>query len=280
MVRNTYPARRAAIGSLIAVFAVAEPAPAQHRVEAVAVPVATAAERLQARVAELRVTDARLAAALEVLVAASPTAARALEALEGSGLPVTIGTPAQLTALPDSAGGPDAAELRSLLALDDAGAAPHDLPIASVIFRAAGAARDGSPAGAVRRVWVAVEVDSVEAWIRVAGHRDAETRIHHDLLAILAHEFVAHVGSVAATRRMESLCDDPSPQQQRRSAEARSRGERPPLNGEMAACSLRVENRVRSELNRALRLRGSQALPPRYSYTLEVMHFERARIGR
>jgi hypothetical protein len=280
MPRTTHPRRPAVVAALLAVLAAAGSARAQPATEPVP---ATVQGSVGAEVPELRVTDPRLAAALEVLVAASPTAARALEALGRSGLPVAIGTPAQLAALPESAGGPDATERRLLLAAEDESGPLHESPVASVMFRAAGASGHGAehaPAGLVERVWIAVEVDSVEAWIRGSGQRDADVRIQHDLLAILAHEFVAHVGSVAGTRRMEDLCDDPSPEQRRRSAEARARGEMPPLDGEMASCALRVENRVRGEVNRSLRLRGSRALPPRYGYSLEVMHFARVRASR
>jgi hypothetical protein len=47
----------------------------------------------------LRVTDARLNAALADLVAGSESAAKVIEALSASGLPVAIGTPAELAAL-------------------------------------------------------------------------------------------------------------------------------------------------------------------------------------
>jgi hypothetical protein len=271
------PARCVGPAALISMIAALAPsAPVAQPVHGVphADRSAAAAPSVEA-VQVLRVTDARLAHALGVLVSASTTAAAALGSLSAGGLPVVIGTPAQLAALPGTAGGPDDGELHALLygtesGRDDAGSA-----VASVVFRAASSG--GGPRSAVvERAWIAVEVDSVEAWVRRAGYRDAEERIHHDLLAILAHEFVAHVGSVAGTRRMADLCDDPTPAQRRRSGEARARGEAPPLDGEMASCALRVENRVRREVNRALGLRAHRALPPRYSYSLESMNFARA----
>jgi hypothetical protein len=230
--------------------------------------------------ADVQVSDARLYEALQQLVAASRTAARVVEALERSGLPVVIGTPAQLAAMPVSAGGPDATERRVLHAAEAAGHSAEGVSVASVAFRVDAAAAGNGAAGAearVERVWIAVEVDSVEAWIRRASRGNAELRIRQDLLAILAHEFVAHVGSIAATRRVEDLCDDPTAEQRRRSALARARGEAPPLDGELAACSLRMENRVRRELNASLGWRGTRALPPRHSYSLDVMHFAATR---
>ncbi|MBV9772594.1 MAG: hypothetical protein JO040_01505 [Gemmatimonadetes bacterium] len=220
---------------------------------------------------ELRVTDPRLAAALERLAAGSPTAAGVLDRLAASGLPVTIGSPAQLAALPDSAGGPAGDERRALLSAPGPRDRSGEPPIAWVMLRAG---------TAVERAWVAVEVDSVEAWNRRGGGRDADARIEQDLLAILAHEFVAHVGSVAGTRRVADFCDDPTPAQRGRSARALARGEAPPSDGEAASCALRVENRVRRELNRGLDLRGDRALPERESYALDVMNFARARARR
>lgn len=241
---------------------------------------AGAAARLRARAPEVRVTDDRIALALERLIAASPTANEALNALSRSGLQVAIGSPSQLATLPDSAGGPAAEERRALLGTPTGRTGTDEPSVAWVVFRASGPAPiQGQPdGGTVERVWLAIEIDSVEAWIRNAYRRDSQSRIEQDLLAILAHEFVAHVGSVAATRRMQDFCDDPTPEQRREAARPLSWGEPPPLNHPSTACSLRVENRVRREINRALELRGNQALPVRRSYTLEVMHFARARL--
>jgi hypothetical protein len=121
--------------------------------------------------------------------------------------------------------------------------------------------------GTVERAWVAVEADSVELWIRNAGEGDVEWRIDQDFLAILAHEFVAHVGSIAATKQLEDFCDDP------------------PTGADFSdsrelACSIRVENQVRRELNRALGLKGDRALPLRTNYSLEVMNFARAHLAQ
>ena len=236
------------------------------------VPAPGAADRLRARAPHLQVLDEHLAAALELLVSASPTADRAVDAVVGSGLPVTIGRPAALVALPEAAGGPDASERPWLLARAD------HAPVAWMVFRATtvfGRSRQLQPRR-VERVWVAVEVDSIEAWIRRSGAPEQEAAIQQDLLVALAHEFVAHVGSIARRRRVEDLCDDPSPEQRRISARAAARAGPPPTNGEAAACALRVENRVRRELNRSLGLRGKQALAPRRSYSLEAMRFAAA----
>jgi hypothetical protein len=107
-------------------------------------------------------------------------------------------------------------------------------------------------------------VDSIERWIRATGWEDAEARIRADLLATLAHEFVAHVGSIAESRRLADFCDDPPP------------GHGPRTSRHDAAFSIRVENRVRRELNRGLDLRGAARLPERRSYALDVMNFARA----
>ncbi len=157
-----------------------------------------------AKVPALRVIDGRLESALRLLVAGSPRAAGVLESLAASGLPVAIGTPAELAALPDAEGGPAPEERRALLAEPGAKGMQDEPPIAWVVFRvapppsAAGGKKGGEDV--VERVWLAVEVDSIERWIRATGWSDAEDRIQADLLATLAHEFVAHVGSIAGTR--------------------------------------------------------------------------------
>ena len=213
-------------------------------------------------VPSLRITDARLAAALHRVVAGSPTAARVIADLEASGLPVAIGSPRELAMLPDSEGGPAPSERRALLADAGPGQAP---PVAWVVFRVGRRAADAPSASpVVERAWVAVDVDSVESWIRSTGTHRANARIQQDLLAILAHEFVAHVGSIARTQRLSDFCDDPP-------AGARARGE-----SGAGACSLRVENRVRRELNRGLGLAGPDRLPERRSYALDVMNFSAA----
>jgi hypothetical protein len=114
---------------------------------------------------------------------------------------------------------------------------------------------------------VAIEADSVELWIRKAGGKDVDWRIDQDFLAILAHEFVAHVGSIAATRRLEDFCDDPLSDTQ-------------VSDPREMACSIRVENQVRRELNQALGLEGDRALAIRTNYSLEVMNFARAHLAR
>jgi hypothetical protein len=218
-----------------------------------------------APVASVRVTDARLETALRRLVAASPSAAAVVAALSASGLQVAVGTPSELAALPDSDGGPAPAERSALLADPGSTRPSPEPPIAWVVFRVApptAAAAQGGP-GTVERAWVAVEADSVERWIRAVDGQDAGWRIEEDYLAILAHEFVAHVGSIAASRRLDDFCDDPPP------------GPSPGAPGELA-CSLRVENRVRRELNQGLGLTGKRKLPERRDYTLQVMNFARA----
>ncbi len=218
---------------------------------------------------KLHVTDGRLAAALRQLVAASPSAAKVMHALSASGLEVVIGTPAELAALPDSEGGPAPRERSALLADASAISSPEEPPIAWVVFRVNAPPPDApaQASGMVERAWVAVEADSVELWIREAGGKDTDWRIDQDFLAILAHEFVAHVGSIAATRRLEDFCDDPL-------SGAGVSGSR-----EMA-CSIRVENQVRRELNRALGLKGDRALAVRKNYSLEVMNFARAYLAQ
>jgi hypothetical protein len=214
------------------------------------------------------VLDARLAGALATLVRGSASARAALEGVERSGLTVLIGTPGQIAAAAGAGRHPARREHAALLGGGDGG------EFAWVVFRTA---VDGEDRGFVEEAWVVVEIDRIGAALGGASDSRGRARLDRDLLAVLAHEFVAHVGSVAETRRIEDLCDDPTPEQRRRSRDARSRGEPPPLNGEMASCALRVENRVRSELNRALALRGARAFPPRQSYGLDVMHFAHGR---
>jgi hypothetical protein len=155
----------------------------------------------------LHVTDGRLADALRQLVAMSPSAERVMDALSTSGLEVVMGTPAELAALPDSEGGPAPSERSALLGDASPNSSPQEPPIAWVVFRVS-APPPGAPPqalGIVERAWMAVETDSVELWIRNTGGKDVEWRIDRDFLAILAHEFVAHVGSIAATRRLASI---------------------------------------------------------------------------
>jgi hypothetical protein len=213
---------------------------------------------LSAQHTPLQVTHPRLQAALERLGAGSPTAARTLRALAEGGLPVAIGTPVELAAMLEREGGAAVQEREALLAQlsDGAGAAPA---VAWIAFRVA---PDAAGLDRVERAWVVVEVDLIARWIHETGDQEAEARIEADLLAILAHELIAHVGSVATTRRLEDFCDDPVPG-------ARSIAGDP-------GCSLRMENRIRRELNRGLRLRGAAQLPERRSYALDVMNFARA----
>jgi hypothetical protein len=229
-----------------------------------ACPVAGQAAGAAAPLPNVRVTDARLVTALERLVAASPTAARVMDALRASGLEVALGTPAQLASLPDAEGGPAPEERSALLSDPSTAPTPDEPPIAWVVFRVdappAGAHR-GDP-GTVDRAWIAVEADSVEAWIRDVTDGDAQRQIQADYMAILAHELVAHVGSVARTRRLADFCDDPPP----------GTG----MDRRELACSLRTENQVRRELNRSLGLKGTDAFPERRNYSLEVMNFARA----
>jgi hypothetical protein len=221
-----------------------------------------APKAVDARAPNLRVTDVRLINAMRRLVAGSPSAAAVMNALASSGLTVTVGTPAALAALPDSEGGPGDLERHALLAEPGQVDTNPEPPIAWVVFRVAAPppGADAGDLGLVERVWIAVEADSVEAWIRAAGWADADERIQDDYLAILAHEFAAHVGSIAKTRRLADFCDDPAP------------GAAPGTD----ACSIRVENQIRRELNWGLGLMGPRRLLPRRSYALDIMHFARA----
>ena len=201
--------------------------------------------------AEVRVTDPRLARAFGRLIDGSPSAARALGDLAASGLPVAIGTPTDLASLPDAEGGPAPVERTALLA----GSAPGrtESP-ARVVFRL-------DREGAIERAWIAVDVDAMDRLEQRAWSGEARERLDDDLLATLAHEFVAHVGSVARTRRVADFCDDPP---------AGDHAD------EALACSLRVENRVRAELNEGLGLTGQRRFPRRDSYSFDVMNFSRA----
>lgn len=202
--------------------------------------------------ADLRVLDPRLGAGMARLLAGSPIARGVMADLAASGLTVVVGTPADLESLPDAQGGPKPEERVALLAPGDVRASP----VAWVAFRVAGAAE----AGTAERAWIVVDVDAMAARLGGRGERDAAL-LQQDVLATLAHEFVAHVGSVARTRRMSDFCDDPTPASQ---------------TIDPLGCSVRVENRVRRELNRELGLRGADRLPERDGYSLDVMNFARA----
>lgn len=220
----------------------------------------------QGRQSTLHVTDARIDAALTRLAANSATAARALKTILGSGLPVTVGQPLELASLPTDEGGPDPLERDALLAQLADAPSPSDPAVAWTVLSLAPRRSDGT-LGAVERAWVAIDVDAVEAWIHESGVDAPGARVQEDLMVILAHELVAHVGSVAATRRIEDFCDDPGPDWRRGPEEPSA-----PL-----ACSLIVENRVRRELNQSLGLEGPARFAERTSYALDVMNFERAR---
>jgi hypothetical protein len=210
----------------------------------------------------VQVTHPRLEAALQLLAAGSPTAARTLAALAESGLPVAVGTPVQLAALLEQEEGPAPRERDALLAqlaAEDAA----DPSMAWMVFRVA---PDAEGRDRVERAWVVIEVDLIARWIHEADGPEAEEKIEADLLAILAHELIAHVGSVAATRRLEDFCDDPAPDGAVRAAEWSA----------TLGCALEIENRVRAELNRGLELDGAARLPRRTSYALDVLNFARA----
>jgi hypothetical protein len=225
----------------------------------VTLPQALAAGALSAQT-RLHVTHPRLEAALERLVTGSPTAARTLRVLADGGLPVAIGTPLELAALLEQEEGPAPSEREALLAQLAEGRA-SDPSMAWMVFRVAPA---DEGLGRVERAWVVIEVDLISRWIQETGDAEAEARIEADLLAILAHELIAHVGSIAATHRLEDFCDDPAPGAAR---SAWSSG---------LGCALEMENRVRAELNRGLDLEGAARLPRRTSYALDVMNFARA----
>lgn len=206
----------------------------------------------------LHVTDSRLAAALSRLVAGSPSAAHALSALAESGLPVAVGRPVDLAAVAPEDGGPEQLERMALLSEADGGAGAADGAFAWVVFRVA-------PRERVERAWVVVDVDRIDAAIRARRAQDADALVESVLTVALAHELVAHVGSVARSRSLADFCDDPAPGTGRRDAQA---------------CSLQVENRVRRELNRSLGLKGARRLPERQSYALDVMNFAWADASR
>jgi hypothetical protein len=214
----------------------------------------------QANGPAIQVTHPRIAAALEQLAAGSPTAARTLRAIAEGGLPVAIGTPVELAALLEGEEGSAPRERDALLAQLAEGSAT-DPSLAWMVFRVA---PDGEGLGRVERAWVVIEVELIARLIHESGDAEAEQRIDADLLAILAHELIAHVGSIAATHRLEDFCDDPTPDA--------SRSEWSSGLG----CALEVENRVRRELNRGLDLEGAARLPRRTSYALDVMNFARA----
>lgn len=224
----------------------------------------------------VQVTDPRLGEALAFLAEASFTAAEALADLRESRLPVTIGTREQLAELSERAGGMRSEEREKLLAMPTPTAEESGAAMAWVMFRTMSTEEEDDPERVVH-VWLAIEADTVESWIRQAGGSDVDRRIHQDFLAILAHEFVAHIGSIAESRRMEDLCDDPTAEQRSRSAEALARGDPEPVDGDASACALRVENRVREEINDVLSVRGIPLLPVRVNYSLEALHFEQAR---
>ena len=212
---------------------------------ALALPVCLAAqEQIPANV---HVTDARLTAAMERLLAGSPSARDVVADLSASGLVVSIGSPAELAALAETEGGPLPSERVGLLSAQQADVAP----VAWVMLRVL-----GERAGTVERAWVVIDVDAMEARIGVGAK--ARAALEQDLLAALAHEFVAHIGSVARSRSLDDFCDDPTPASQAID----------PLG-----CSIRVENQVRRELNRGLGLRGSERLAERTAYSLDVMNF-------
>jgi hypothetical protein len=216
---------------------------------------------LSAQATAVQVTHPRLEAALGRLAVGSPTAARTLSALAEGGLPVAIGTPVELAELLESEEGSAPREREALLAqLAEGGAT--DPSMAWMVFRMA-PGNDG--VDRVERAWVVVEVDLIARWIRDSGDPAAEARIEADLLAILAHELIAHVGSIAATHRLDDFCDDPAPEGTRGAEWSAGLG-----------CSLEIENRVRAELNRGLQLEGAARLPRRTSYALDQMNFARA----
>lgn len=199
------------------------------------------------------VTDSRLAAALSRLIAGSPSADAVMDALAASGLPVAIGTPSDLTR---SASVDDS---ESALLPDASGLASSAEPqIAWVAIRVAVPEVGGL--GTIERVWVVVDADRIAQMIHEQNRPRADDRIEDDLTIALAHELVAHVGSVAGSRRVEDFCDDPVPGS---GAEGR------------LACSLQVENAVRRELNQSLGLRGARRYVDRSSYALDAMNFAR-----
>lgn len=204
----------------------------------------------------LQVTDARLAATLGRLIAGSPSAGAVIDALAASGLPVTIAAPQD--AASETMEGATAV---GALIPDASGLASRSDPqlawVALGVSVPTGTTyRD--TAGHIDRAWIVIDVDRIQALIRARDVPDADARLEDDLTIALGHELVAHVGSVAVTRRVEDFCDDPAP----------GGGA-----GAASACSIRVENVVRRELNRSFALHGSRRYVERTSYALEVMNF-------
>jgi hypothetical protein len=202
----------------------------------------------------VRVTDVRLEAALLRLIQGSPTARSVLAALAESDLPVVVGTHAQLASLPDAEGGPEADERRAMLNQMIGLGDDRELQKAWVAFRA----RVVRQHELVERAWILIDVEGIERLIRAQGRPDSEARIQNDLTIALGHELVGHVGSIARTKDLDDFCDDPSPAASRLM----------PLG-----CSIRVENKVRRELNDNLHLQGARRFQERRSYGLEVMNF-------
>lgn len=219
---------------------------------ALAAPWAARAQTASPAAPLVTVTDSRLAAALSRLVAGSPSADAVMDALGASGLPVVIGTPSDLVG---SASVHD--DSVSALLPDASGLASSAEPrIAWVAIRVLVPEEGGL--GTIERVWVVVDADRIAQMIRDQNRPHADARIEDDLTIALAHELVAHVGSVARSRRVEDFCDDPAPGS---GAEGR------------LACSLQVENAVRRELNQSLGLHGFRRYVDRSSYALDAMNF-------
>ena len=193
----------------------------------------------------IQIGDARLHAVLQRLLVGSPTARAVVQDLTESGLQVSIGTPAQAPAL--------GAETRA----DGFAGGASSESLAWMAVRVAPAANGEH---LVERVWIAIDVQEMADRIARVAPARADAMLEADLLVTLAHEFVAHVGSIARSRRPDDFCEDPTPASQSIDA---------------LGCSVRVENRVRRELNRGLGLRGPDRLPERLSYSLEVMNFAR-----
>ena len=122
----------------------------------------------QGRQPTLHVTDARIEAALARLTAGSVTAARTLTSILESALPVAVGQPLELALLPTDEGGPDPLEQDVLLAQLADAPSPSQPAVAWTVLSLAPHQLDGT-LGAVERAWVAIDVDSVEAWIRESG---------------------------------------------------------------------------------------------------------------
>jgi hypothetical protein len=106
--------------------------------------------------------------------------------------------------------------------------------------------------GRIERAMVILDLDALDGAYEHAGAPPHERE--DDLDALLGHELISHVGSIAKSRDLADMCEDPPPREIL-------------LNGGGAACALQEDNRIRGEL-------GSR-LPERTDYFGAGLHAER-----